>query len=205
MADPIIFVVGNVTNEPELRYTPSGVAVCNFSIATNHRVKQGDKFVDGAPTFYRATVWSDYAEHVASSLTKGMQVMAMGSVYTETYTDRNGEERSSLKLDVDEVGPALRFATAKVTRAQRGGGGDFGGGPAGGGFGGQQGGGFGGPAQGGGFGGPPAGAPQGGPQQGGFGGPQQGGAPAGGGQGVWDGNAGGAGGWDTPAASAPPF
>lgn len=192
MADPIIFVVGNVTNEPELRYTPSGVAVCNFSIATNHRVKQGDKFVDGAPTFYRATVWSDYAEHVASSLTKGMQVMAMGSVYTETYTDRNGEERSSLKLDVDEVGPALRFATAKVTRAQRGGGGDFGGAPAGGGFGGQQGGGFGGPAQGGGFGGPPAGGPQGGPQQGGFGGPQQGGAPQGGG-------------WDTPAPSAPPF
>ena len=202
MADPIIFVVGNVTNEPELRYTPSGVAVCNFSIATNHRVKQGDKFVDGAPTFYRATVWSDYAEHVASSLTKGMQVMAMGSVYTETYTDRNGEERSSLKLDVDEVGPALRFATAKVTRAQRGGGGDFGGAPAGGGFGGQQGGGFGGPAQGGGFGGPPAGAPQGGPQQGGFGGPQQGGAPAGG-QGAWPGNGGG--GWDTPSASAPPF
>ena len=193
MADPIIFVVGNVTNEPELRYTPSGVAVCNFSIATNHRVKQGDKFVDGAPTFYRATVWSDYAEHVASSLTKGMQVMAMGSVYTETYTDRNGEERSSLKLDVDEVGPALRFATAKVTRAQRGGGGDFGGAPSGG---------FGGPQQGGGFGGPPAGAPQGGPQQGGFGGPQQGGAPAGG-QGAWPGNGGG--GWDTPSASAPPF
>lgn len=182
MADPIIFVVGNVTNEPELRYTPSGVAVCNFSIATNHRVKQGDKFVDGAPTFYRATVWSDYAEHVASSLTKGMQVMAMGSVYTETYTDRNGEERSSLKLDVDEVGPALRFATAKVTRAQRGGGGDFGGAPSGG---------FGGPQQGGGFGGPPAGAPQGGPQQGGFGGPPAG-APQGGG-------------WDTPAPSAPPF
>ena len=197
MADPIIFVVGNVTNEPELRYTPSGVAVCNFSIATNHRVKQGDKFVDGAPTFYRATVWSDYAEHVASSLTKGMQVMAMGSVYTETYTDRNGEERSSLKLDVDEVGPALRFATAKVTRAQRnGGGGDFGGGPQGG-FGGPQQGGFGGPPagpqQGGGFGGPPA--P---PQQGG---PQQGGAAAGAGQDAWSGG----GGWDTPSASEPPF
>lgn len=190
MADPIIFVVGNVTNEPELRYTPSGVAVCNFSIATNHRVKQGDKFVDGAPTFYRATVWSDYAEHVASSLTKGMQVMAMGSVYTETYTDRNGEERSSLKLDVDEIGPALRFATAKVARAQRNGGGGFGGAPAGGGFGGPQQGGFGGPPagpqQGGGFGGPPA--P---PQQGG---PQQGGAPAGG-QDAWPGNGGG-GGWD---------
>ena len=199
MADPIIFVVGNVTNEPELRYTPSGVAVCNFSIATNHRVKQGDKFVDGAPTFYRATVWSDYAEHVASSLTKGMQVMAMGSVYTETYTDRNGEERSSLKLDVDEVGPALRFATAKVARSQRNGGGGFGGAPAGGGFGGPQQGGFGGPPagpqQGGGFGGPPA--P---PQQGG---PQQGGAPAGGGPGVWSGNGGG--GWDTPPASAPPL
>lgn len=207
MADPIIFVVGNVTNEPELRYTPSGVAVCNFSIATNHRVKQGDKFVDGAPTFYRATVWSDYAEHVASSLTKGMQVMAMGSVYTETYTDRNGEERSSLKLDVDEVGPALRFATAKVTRAQRGGGGG-GGGQQGGGFGGAPAGGFGGPQQGGppqgGFGGPPQGGfggPPAPPQQGG---PQQGGAPAGG-QDAWSGNAGNAGGWDTPPAAAPPF
>ena len=202
MADPISFVVGNVTDAPELRHTPSGVAVCNFSIATNHRVKQGDKFVDGAPTFYRATVWSDYAEHVASSLTKGMQVMAMGSVYTETYTDRNGEERSSLKLDVDEVGPSLRFATAKVERDpkyQRGGS--------------YQGGG--GSYQGGGFGGPPAGAPQGGfgGQQGGFGGPpappqqggpQQGGAPAGAGQDAWSGGGGG-GGWDTPSASEPPF
>ena len=204
MADPIIFVVGNVTNEPELRYTPSGVAVCNFSIATNHRVKQGDKFVDGAPTFYRATVWSDYAEHVASSITKGMQVMAMGSVYTETYTDRNGEERSSLKLDVDEVGPALRFATAKVTRAQRGGGGG-GGGQQGGGFGGAPAGGFGGPQQGGppqgGFGGPPQGGfggPPAPPQQGG---PQQGGAAAGAGQDAWSGG----GGWDTPSASEPPF
>ena len=97
---------------------------------------------------------------------------------------------------MDEVGPALRFATAKVTRAQRGGGGDFGGAPSGG---------FGGPQQGGGFGGPPAGAPQGGQQQGGFGGPpsgpQQGGAPAGG-QDAWAGNAGG---WDTPPAAAPPF
>ena len=204
--EPIITVVGNAVADPELRFTPNGAAVANFTVASTPRTfdRQANQWVDGEALFLRCSVWKEAAENVAESLTKGMRVIVQGRLKARSYEDRDGNKRTSWELDVDEVGPALRFATAKVTRAQRGGGGDFGGAPSGG-FGGQQGGGFGGPAQGGGFGGPPAGAPQGGPQQGGFGGPQQGGAPAGGGQGVWSSNAGGAGGWDTPPASAPPL
>lgn len=193
--EPIITVVGNAVADPELRFTPNGVAVANFTVASTPRTydRQANQWVDGEALFLRCSVWKEAAENVAESLTKGMRVIVQGRLKARSYEDRDGNKRTSWELDVDEVGPALRFATAKVTRAQRngGGGGDFGGGHAGGGFGGQQQGGFGGPAQGGGFGGPPSG-------------PQQGGAPAGGGQGVWDGNAGGAGGWDTPAASGPP-
>ena len=192
--EPIITVVGNAVADPELRFTPNGAAVANFTVASTPRTfdRQANQWVDGEALFLRCSVWKEAAENVAESLTKGMRVIVQGRLKARSYEDRDGNKRTSWELDVDEVGPALRFATAKVTRAQRGGGGDFGGAPAGGGFGGQQGGGFGGPAQGGGFGGPPAGGPQGGPQQGGFGGPQQGGAPQGGG-------------WDTPAPSAPPF
>ena len=198
-----ITVVGNLTADPELRFTPNGASVANFKVASTPRTfdRQANQWVDGEALFLRCSVWKEAAENVAESLTKGMRVIVQGRLKARSYDDKDGNKRTSWELDVDEVGPALRFATAKVTRAQRGGGGDFGGAPSGG-FGGQQGGGFGGPAQGGGFGGPPAGAPQGGPQQGGFGGPQQGGAPAGG-QGAWPGNGGG--GWDTPPASAPPL
>ena len=201
--EPIITVVGNAVADPELRFTPNGAAVANFTVASTPRTfdRQANQWVDGEALFLRCSVWKEAAENVAESLTKGMRVIVQGRLKARSYEDRDGNKRTSWELDVDEVGPALRFATAKVTRAQRGGGGDFGGAPSGG-FGGQQGSGFGGPAQGGGFGGPPAGAPQGGPQQGGFGGPQQGGAPAGG-QGAWPGNGGG--GWDTPPASAPPL
>ena len=195
--EPIITVVGNAVADPELRFTPNGAAVANFTVASTPRTfdRQANQWVDGEALFLRCSVWKEAAENVAESLTKGMRVIVQGRLKARSYEDRDGNKRTSWELDVDEVGPALRFATAKVTRAQRnGGGGDFGGAPSGG-FGGQQGGGFGGPAQGGGFGGPPAGAPQ--------GGPQQGGAPAGGGPGVWSGNGGG--GWDTPPASAPPF
>ena len=184
--EPIITVVGNMVADPELRWTSSGAAVASFTVASTPRTfdRQANQWVDGEALFLRCSVWKEAAENVAESLTKGMRVIVQGRLKARSYEDRDGNKRTSWELDVDEVGPALRFATAKVTRAQRGGGGDFGGPPAGGG-------------QGGGFGGPPA--P---PQQGG---PQQGGAPAGGGQGVWDGNAGGAGGWDTPSASEPPF
>ena len=189
-----ITVVGNLTAPPELRFTPNGAAVANFTVASTPRTfdRQSNEWKDGEALFLRCSVWKEVAENVAESLDKGMRVIVQGRLKARSYDDKDGNRRTSWELDVDEIGPALKFATAKVTRAQRGGGGDFGGGPAGGGFGGQQGGGFGGPAQGGGFGGPPAGGPQGGPQQGGFGGPQQGGAPQGGG-------------WDTPAPSAPPF
>ena len=207
-----ITVVGNLTADPELRFTPNGASVANFKVASTPRTfdRQTNEWTDGEALFLRCSVWKEAAENVAESLTKGMRVIVQGRLKARSYEDRDGNKRTSWELDVDEVGPALRFATAKVTRAQRdGGGGDFGGAPAGGGFGGpQQGGGFGGPQQGG-FGGPPAGPQQGGgfggppapPQQGGFGGPQQGGAPAGG-QDAWSGNAGG---WDTPSASEPPF
>ena len=120
--ETIITVVGNLTADPELRYTPSGVAVANLSIAANHRVKNGDQWEDGEPTYYRATVWREYAEYVAESLTKGTQVLAHGRVFTEAYTTKEGEQRTSLKLDIEDIGPCLRFATAKVTKAQRGGG-----------------------------------------------------------------------------------
>ena len=177
--EPVITVVGNAVADPELRFTPNGAAVANFTVASTPRTfdRQANQWVDGEALFLRCSVWKEAAENVRESLTKGMRVIVQGRLKARSYEDRDGNKRTSWELDVDEVGPALRFATAKVTRAQRnGGGGDFGG-----------------PAQGGGFGGPPAGAPQGGPQQGGFGGPQQGGAPAGG-QDAWAGNAGG---WDT--------
>ena len=121
MIDPVITVVGNLTADPELRYTPSGVAVVNLSIAANHRVKNGDQWEDGEPTYYRATVWREYAEYVSESLTKGTQVLAHGRVFTEAYTTKEGEQRTSLKLDIEDIGPCLRFATAKVTKAQRNG------------------------------------------------------------------------------------
>ena len=191
--EPIITVVGNLVADPELRWTANGAAVANFTVASTPRTfdRQANQWVDGEALFLRCSVWKEAAENVAESLTKGMRVIVQGRLKARSYDDRDGNKRTSWEMDVDEVGPALRFATAKVTRAQRnGGGGDFGGGPAGGGFGGPQQGGFGGPQQGG-FGGPQGGGPQGGPQQGGFGGPPAG-APQGGG-------------WDTPAPSAPPF
>ena len=190
--ETLITVVGNAVADPELRFTPNGAAVASFTVASTPRMfdRQANQWVDGEALFLRCSVWKEAAENVAESLTKGMRVIVQGRLKARSYDDKDGNRRTSWELDVDEVGPALKFATAKVTRAQRNGGGGFGGAPAGGGFGGPQQGGFGGP-QGGGFGGPPAGGPQGGPQQGGFGGPPAG-APQGGG-------------WDTPAPSAPPF
>lgn len=116
MFDPTIIVVGNLTADPELRFTSNGKAVANFTIAANHRVKNGNDWQDGETTFYRATVWEKVAENVAASLRKGQQVIAVGSVHTEKYVTQQGEERTSLVLNVDEVGPSLRFAPAQVTR-----------------------------------------------------------------------------------------
>ena len=196
--ETVITVVGNLTADPELRFTPNGAAVANFTVASTPRTfdRQTNEWKDGEALFLRCSVWREAAENVAESLTKGMRVIVQGRLKARSYDDRDGNRRTSWELDVDEVGPALRFATAKVTRAQRGGGGGgFGGG--------QQGGGFGGAPAGGGFGGNNDGGFGGAPQGGGWGGQQQGGGQAAP-QDPWSGGGGG-GGWDTPSSNEPPF
>ncbi|WP_394545737.1 single-stranded DNA-binding protein [Micrococcus luteus] len=192
--ETVITVVGNLTADPELRFTPNGAAVANFTVASTPRTfdRQTNEWKDGEALFLRCSVWREAAENVAESLTKGMRVIVQGRLRARSYDDRDGNRRTSWELDVDEVGPALRFATAKVTRAQRGGGG---------GGGGQQGGGFGGAPAGGGFGGNSDGGFGGAQQGGGWGGQQQGGGQAAP-QDPWSG---GGGGWDTPSSNEPPF
>ena len=136
--DTVITVVGNLTGDPELRFTPSGAAVANFTVASTPRTfdRQANEWKDGDTLFMRCSIWREAAENVAESLTKGMRVIVQGRLVQRSYETREGEKRTVVELQVDEVGPSLRYASAKVTRAQRsGGGGGFGGGaPAGGGF-----------------------------------------------------------------------
>ncbi len=197
--ETVITVVGNLTADPELRFTPNGAAVANFTVASTPRTfdRQANEWKDGETLFLRCSIWREAAENVAESLTKGMRVVAQGRLKARSYQDREGNNRTSWEMDVDEVGPSLRYATAKVTRSQRGGGG--------GGFGGQQGGGdFGGGQSAGGFGGNSGGGFGGGPSQGGGWGGQQGGGNAAPQQDPWSGGGGG-GGWDTPSSNEPPF
>jgi single-strand DNA-binding protein len=114
-----IFVVGNATDDAELRYTPSGVAVCNFSVAVNNRTKKGDEWVDGEPSFYRVAVWRDYGENVAETVKKGDQVLVYGRLMTRTWTDQEQQKHTSLDITADEVAVPLRWATAKVTKVRR--------------------------------------------------------------------------------------
>ena len=164
--DTYITVVGNLTGDPELRFTPSGAAVANFTIASTPRTfdRQTNEWKDGDTLFLNCSVWRQAAENVAESLQKGMRVIAQGRLKARSYETREGEKRTVMELEVEEVGPSMKYASAKVTRVSRGGGG-------GGGFGGgddpwaSQ----------------PAAAPQGGQQGGGsWGGQQGGGAPQGG-------------------------
>lgn len=122
MYEPIITITGNLTGDPELRFTQSGAAVANFTVASTPKTKnrQTDQYEDGEALFVRCSVWKDYAEHVAESLQKGMRVIVTGRLSSQSYESQSGEKRSSLVLDVDEVGPSLRFATAQVTKAQGG-------------------------------------------------------------------------------------
>ncbi|GAA1455192.1 single-stranded DNA-binding protein [Nocardiopsis tropica] len=138
--DTTITLVGNLVDDPELRFTPSGAAVANFRVASTPRTfdKQKGEFVDGESMFLTCTVWRQYAENVAESLTRGMRVIVQGRLKQRSYETQQGEKRTVFEVDVEEVGPALRSATAKVTKAQRQGGGQQGGG----GFGGGQQGGF---------------------------------------------------------------
>lgn len=133
-----ITVIGNLTNDPELRFTPSGSAVANFTIASTPRTfdRQSNEWKDGETLFLRAAVWREAAENVAESLTKGMRVIVTGRLKSRSYETKEGEKRTVIELEVDEIGPSLRYANAKVNRTQRSGGGGqggFGGGNSGGG------------------------------------------------------------------------
>ncbi|MBN6776971.1 single-stranded DNA-binding protein [Pseudoclavibacter alba] len=138
--DTIITVVGNLTADPELRYTHNGLAVANFTIASTPRVfdRQSNEWKDGEALFLRASVWREFAEHVASSLQKGSRVIAQGKLKQRSFETKEGEKRTSIELDIDEIGPSLRYATAQVTRSSGGSRGDFNGGGQQRSFGGQQ-------------------------------------------------------------------
>lgn len=141
--ETIITVVGNLTNDPELRFTPSGSAVANFTLASTPKTfdRQSNEFKDGETLFLRSSVWREMAENVAESLTKGMRVVAQGRLKSRSYETKEGEKRTVIEFEIDEIGPSLRFANAKVNRTQRSGGqggGGFGGGNQAGGFGGGQ-------------------------------------------------------------------
>jgi single-strand DNA-binding protein len=134
--ETVITLVGNLVDDPELRFTPSGAAVANFRLASTPRTfdRQANEWKDGDTLFLTANVWRQAAENVAESLQRGMRVIVTGRLKSRSYETREGERRTVFEIDVDEVGPSLRSATAKVTKASRGsGGGGFGGGNSGGG------------------------------------------------------------------------
>ena len=142
--ETVVTIIGNLTNDPELRFTPSGAAVANFTVASTPRTfdRQSNEWKDGETLFMRCSVWREAAENAAESLQRGTRVLVSGRLKSRSYETKEGEKRTVVELDVDEVGPSLRYATAKVNRTQRGGGG--GGGGFGGGGGGYSGGGSGG-------------------------------------------------------------
>ena len=117
--ETVVTVVGNLVADPELRYTQNGVAVAGFTIASTPRTfdRASNEWKDGDALFLRASVWKEFAEHVAGSLTKGMRVIAQGRLRQRSYQDREGNQRTAIELEVDEIGPSLRYATALVTRA----------------------------------------------------------------------------------------
>jgi len=120
--ETVITVVGNLTADPELRFTPSGAAVASFTVASTPRTfdRQSNEWKDGEALFLRCSIWRQAAENVAESLTRGMRVVVTGRLKQRSFETREGEKRTVIELDVDEVGPSLRYATAKVNRTQRG-------------------------------------------------------------------------------------
>jgi len=154
--ETIITVVGNLTADPELRFTPNGPAVANFTVASTPRTfdRRSNEFKDGETMFLRCSVWREVAENVAESLSRGSRVIVQGKLRSRTFETKEGERRTVFELDVDEVGPSLRYATANVTKKERSGGFNdgqgggqggqgFGGGNSGGGWGQQNSGGWG--------------------------------------------------------------
>jgi len=133
--ETVITVVGNLTDDPDLRFTPSGAAVANFTVASTPRFfdKQTNEWKDGDALFLRCSIWRQAAENVAESLHRGSRVIVSGRLRQRSYETREGEKRTVVELDVDEIGPSLKYATAKLTKTTRSGagGGDGGGGGGG--------------------------------------------------------------------------
>src|SRR6201986_4506504 len=123
--ETIITVVGNLTAHPELRFTPSGAAVASFTIASTPRQfdRNSNEWKDGEALFLRCSIWRQAAENVAESLQRGMRVVAQGRRKQRSYETREGEKRTVVEMDVEEIGPSLKYATAKAARVQRSGGG----------------------------------------------------------------------------------
>ncbi|WP_194921798.1 single-stranded DNA-binding protein, partial [Catenulispora rubra] len=119
--ETVITVVGNLTDDPELRFTPSGAAVANFTVASTPRTldRQTNEWKDGDALFLRCSIWRQAAENVAESLTRGMRVIVSGRLRQRSYETKEGEKRTVVELDVEEIGPSLKYATAKVTKANR--------------------------------------------------------------------------------------
>ena len=117
--EPTITMTGNLVSDPELRYTPSGTAVANFTVANTPRFMQDDVWQDGDPLFLRCTVWREYAENVANSLHKGDRVFVSGRLRANYYETKDGEKRTSFECGVDVHGPALRFTTADVEKKRK--------------------------------------------------------------------------------------
>lgn len=119
--ETLVTVIGNLTTDPELRFTPSGAAVANFTVASTPRTfdRESGSWRDGEAMFLRCSLWRQYAENVAESLGRGERVVVQGRLRQRSYDTKEGEKRTVTELDVDEIGPALRFATAKVTRLSR--------------------------------------------------------------------------------------
>jgi len=132
--DVTITVIGNLTDDPELRFTPSGAAVAKFRVASTPRFldKQTNEWKDGEPLFLACNIWRQAAENVAESLQRGARVIVTGRLRQRSYETREGEKRTVMELEVDEIGPSLRYATAKVQKMQRSSGGGFGSGGGGG-------------------------------------------------------------------------
>lgn len=119
MADNQVTLVGNITDDPELRFTPSGSAVANFTVAINRRIRQGDQWEDRLDGFFNCSCWRDMAENAAESLRKGARVVVVGRLQQRSWEDREGNRRTAIEVQVDEVAPSLRWATASIQKSQR--------------------------------------------------------------------------------------
>jgi single-strand DNA-binding protein len=118
--DNQVTLVGNLTDDPELRFTPQGTAVANFRLAVTARVRDGDSWKDGETSFFRVNVWRQLAENAAESLTNGTRAIVVGRLRTRSWETPEGDKRSVTEIEADEVGPSLKWATAKVERASKG-------------------------------------------------------------------------------------